>query len=237
MNYGPYTGVCPVCGKWFLTMWQEHWIHRRGDTFYCCEDCYLIDLKRDLKAMQEARQRRKDEKKVGARKITLEMKKKAVEIAISGGNPLDYLKSVGCKKPDGYWYTIKADLKKADPETYAKIPDYRGKTRKKEGTDTTQVDLVYDPEIAEEYRREQEQKKANEQARTEAEIQLKEAEPEIWRTTAIRNERLGEFYYDMKYKTIDWRHPAGRLISLPPEDFAQLADMIPQIMHVLGVDS
>lgn len=130
MNYGPYTGVCPVCGKWFLTMWQEHWIHRRGDTFYCCEDCYLIDLKRDLKAMQEARQRRKDEKKVGARKITLEMKKKAVEIAISGGNPLDYLKSVGCKKPDGYWYTIKADLKKTDPETYAKIPDYRGKTRK-----------------------------------------------------------------------------------------------------------
>ena len=99
------------------------------------------------------------------------------------------------------------------------------------------VELVCDPSIAEEYKREQAQKEANAKAAEEAESGLKYGPPEIWQTAAIRNEKLGEFYYDMKYRTIDWRHPSGDEISLPPEDFAALADMIPQILHVLGVET
>ena len=62
-----------------------------------------------------------------ARKITLEQKKKVVQIAIEGGDPLEYLRQHGSKNPTGLWWTIKNDLKAADPELYAKIPRLDGK--------------------------------------------------------------------------------------------------------------
>lgn len=62
-----------------------------------------------------------------ARKITLEQKKKVVQIAIEGGDPLEYLRQLGSKNPSGLWWTIKNDLKAADPELYAKIPRLDGK--------------------------------------------------------------------------------------------------------------
>lgn len=57
-----------------------------------------------------------------SRKITLEQKKKAVQIAIDGGDVLEYLRQLGSKNPSGLWWTIKNDVKAADPELYAKIP-------------------------------------------------------------------------------------------------------------------
>ncbi|MBQ1789776.1 MAG: MoaD/ThiS family protein [Oscillospiraceae bacterium] len=83
---------------------------------------------KDMNAINEAVKRRKA---LAMAKISLEQKKKAVEIAVSGGNPLEYLKKCGSSRPDGLWYTIKENLKKVDPDTYAKLPDYRGKTRSK----------------------------------------------------------------------------------------------------------
>ena len=62
-----------------------------------------------------------------ARKITLEQKKKTVQIAIEGGDPLEYLRQHGSKNPSGLWWTIKNDVKAADPELYAKIPRLDGK--------------------------------------------------------------------------------------------------------------
>ena len=52
------------------------------------------------------------------RKVTLEQKKKAVDIAMSGGDPLAYLKEIGSKQPSALWYAIKKALKEADPEKY-----------------------------------------------------------------------------------------------------------------------
>lgn len=109
------------------------------------------------------------------------------------------------------------------------------------------VKLVYDPTIAEEYRREQAQKEANEREKTETikkikdlpQIKVPEHEQDrrnLWTTTAIRNEYLGVFYYDRKYNTVDWRHPAGEEISLPPADWNLLANALPEIMRTLGVD-
>ena len=66
-----------------------------------------------------------------ARKLTLEQKKKAVQIAIDGGNPVDYLKECGSDAPDKTWWFIKNKLKDADPELYAQIPDRRGNKRAK----------------------------------------------------------------------------------------------------------
>ena len=70
-----------------------------------------------------------------AHKITLEQKKKAVQIAIDGGSPIDFLGMCGSKNPVNLWSTIKASLKQADPELYAKIPDQRKNGAKKRNED------------------------------------------------------------------------------------------------------
>ena len=70
------------------------------------------------------------------------------------------------------WSCIREyDRKEAEKMAYSKIKKDgtpAKPTGKKKPAEMPKVELVYDPEIAEEYRREQEQKKANEQARAEA---------------------------------------------------------------------
>ena len=62
----------------------------------------------------------------------------------------------------------------------------------------------------------------------------KQAE-ENGRVTAIRYPEIGEFYYDMKYKTIDWRSEFGEEISMMPEHWEMLVKIIPKMMKRLGV--
>ena len=54
--------------------------------------------------------------------------------------------------------------------------------------------------------------------------------------TAIRVQGLGEFYYDKKFRTIDWRSGTGEEISLTPVDWAVLANRIPQMLQMLCAD-
>lgn len=57
------------------------------------------------------------------KRMTLEFKKKVVEFAISGGDPLEKIRAAGIKNAGPAWYTIKKNLKETDPELYAKIPE------------------------------------------------------------------------------------------------------------------
>ena len=119
----------------------------------------------------------------------------------------------------------------------------------------TKVELVYDPSIAEEYRREQEAKKgaelkvnlsinAEDLCKIDEEQHIVPAQvvnvirgmeaPGIT-VTAIRTE-LGEFYFDKKYGTIDWRSDEGEEISLLPQEWERLREEIPRMMRILGVD-
>ena len=94
--------------------------------------------------------------------------------------------------------------------------------RTQSGEARENVGLVWDESVAEEYRREQAQKATGER--------------DLWKTAAVRNSTMGTFYYDEKYRTVDWRSPYGEEISLPPEDWKWLADHIGMILHALGVD-
>ena len=55
------------------------------------------------------------------RKLTLENKKKAVEIALGSGNYLDYLKECGVANPSASWVYIKKCLQEKEPEQYAQL--------------------------------------------------------------------------------------------------------------------
>lgn len=141
---------CPVCGKLTAIYWPEFWVYRRKDTFYCSENCMIVDEVRDLKLMnQVARERRlrKEATKMANHKLTLEQKKKAVEIAAQGGNPTEYLKKCGAKNPYAAWDYIKKTLAMKDPvlaekvdkvptlvggSEWAKLPDVIGEVEKVE---------------------------------------------------------------------------------------------------------
>jgi len=116
---------CPVCGKRHVIMWPDMYVYRRGPTYYCSEDCMIVAATKDQKMIKMIAHMRAKKGSKNMMKITLEQKKKAVEIALSGKNPLKYLKECGIKAPDKTWYAIKAALKEKDPELYARIPDFR----------------------------------------------------------------------------------------------------------------
>ena len=120
-----FMNSCPVCGKRHVIMWPDMYVCRRGPTYYCSEDCMFVDATKDMKLIKMLAHVRAKKGSKNMMKITLEQKKKAVEIALSGKNPLNYLKECGIKAPDKTWYAIKAALKEKDQELYARIPDFR----------------------------------------------------------------------------------------------------------------
>ena len=120
---------CPVCGKRFTVMWPHQWAFKRGKPnpkFYCSWKC--------LRTLDKENG---DDKPVKHAKVALEDKKKAVEIALAGGDPLKYLKDHGAGNAWSMWYGIKENLKVREPETYRKLPDLRlkGNSRKKPETE------------------------------------------------------------------------------------------------------
>lgn len=54
--------------------------------------------------------------------------------------------------------------------------------------------------------------------------------------SAIRNS-LGEFYFDKKYSVVDWRTIEGEEVSLSPAAWRELAEVVPDVLTVLGVGS
>ena len=121
--------LCPVCGKRFTVMWPHQWAFKRGkpnQKFYCSWKC--------LRTLDKENG---DDKPVKHAKVALEDKKKAVEIALAGGDPLKYLKDHGAGNAWSMWYAIKENLKIRQPETYRKLPDLRlkGNSRKKPETE------------------------------------------------------------------------------------------------------
>ena len=49
-------------------------------------------------------------------------------------------------------------------------------------------------------------------------------------------ENFGEFYYDQKFNSIDWRTEEGDEISLPPIGWKNLMQEMPDILKALGVN-
>ena len=59
--------------------------------------------------------------KMSQNKLTREQKGKAVDIAIQGGDPLEYLKKCGAKNPTAAWWYIRKTLKEANQNKYLEL--------------------------------------------------------------------------------------------------------------------
>lgn len=232
----PEVRKCRNCGRAFGMLHPTRWAYKRPKgaryEYFCSWGCLRADEKKGSEEMR------------GEITIKPEQKARALEMAMAGESPLPYLKECGAANPSATWNYIRNCAVRDDPMKYeGKLPATFGHKKKEE----PEVELVYDPTIAEEYRREQAQKEANERVKAETikkvmdlpaikATEHKQDRRNLWTTTAIRNDYLGVFYYDRKYNTVDWRHPAGEEISLPPADWNLLANALPEIMRTLGVD-
>ena len=217
---------CAICGKEFDALWPDLYRYKRGGTFLCSWSC--------LRKYDE-------EKGSGNMTLTDKQKRMACEMALEGKNPLQYLKEIGVKNSTVGWTTC-LNWAKKNMADFEKLPKRFGQQTK----EAPKVELVYDESIAEEYRREQEEKKA-EQAVEMAPppeivenievVQIINGMPaDDVLVTAIRMGSLGEFYFDRKYRTIDWRSGDGEEVSLMPEEWRRLAEAIPRMMQILGVE-
>ena len=202
--------ACPVCGNNFSVLYPDLWRYKYNSGkkifFYCSYSC-----KREA-------EKERDEMK----KLTLEQKKKAVQIAVDGGNPLGFLEDLGIKNSAEAWSKIKAHLKEFDPDTYAQLP--KRLPQREQKAEAPKVVLVEDPSIAEEYRAEQAEKR-----------KITRAKRDGFKVTAIEN-TLGEFYFDRKHNKLDWRAPGGEEVSMDPKCWFDLYMAIPDVMGILGVE-
>ena len=71
--------------------------------------------------------------KMSNHKLTREQKEKAVNIAIQGGDPLEYLKKCGAKNPSAAWWYIKKTLAEKNPKLLEQIPEKIGTVLNEKG--------------------------------------------------------------------------------------------------------
>lgn len=219
------TRRCGECGKDFAVLYPHLWRYRRGRAYFCSWKCLRIfDGKEDEKNMKEA-------KKTRVFRDQIETGRQLADAVERGEDPIEFLKGMGYGNPVHAFSNIIKKLREQAPEVAARIPARSGgKKPGRKPEEKPKVELVYDESIAEEYRREQAEKAKQPEPEPERD------ERDIWSTAAVRNRKMGTFYYDEKYRTVDWRHPYGEEISLPPEDWKWLGDHIGMILHTLGVD-
>lgn len=236
--------ICPVCGRVKCIHWPEHWVYRRGGTYYCGEQCMDTDLYRDMQLLNEVKRRRKG-MTLMSQKITLEMKKKAVKIAISGKSPLPYLKNCGSTAPDKTWYAIKAVLKEKDPETYAKIPDFRQKPK------TAAEAMANMKDAADTFFSQCEEMGLNlgkdatpkpisggEWKRMETPEAPKRA-PLVYdgyTVCCIESKTFGRFYWDRDHNHLDWTTAEGEEVSFTPTGWKKFLEELPKVAEILGVE-
>ena len=122
---------CTVCGKITAIPYPQFYVYRRGDHWFCSDNCMNVWQTQETRRLAGFISRHYENKEDGMKNkvITLEQKKQAVEIAISGGDPVDYLKKCGSKNASAHWFYIRKVLKEKDPEKYAKLPGADGKLK------------------------------------------------------------------------------------------------------------
>ena len=233
------TKICNTCGREISILHPDHWAYKRKlgnvNIFWCSWSC-----------LREAEK----EGKFSMKKLTLDNKKHAVKIAMDGGNPLEYIRMCGISNAADCWSKIKADLKEKDPDTWEKLPKRLPNPvmdKKKEKAEEAPADEVTKAAM-------QHPERPIVSPISPVVVEIPEAPKDVcvlamkpmpavksvkhtdFEISAIRNS-LGEFYFDKKYNAVDWRTIEGEEVSLSPAAWRELAEVVPDVLTVLGVGS
>lgn len=206
---------CVFCREEFEVLYPELWAYRLpgSNSFFCSWRCLRADEKRG-----------RDKKMSGMKKmITPEMEKKAVQIAIDGGDPRPYLRDeCGSRNPVAMWGHIRAKVRDQDPETFLKLPGSLKSAR---------TEAKAEPKA--------EPKEAKSEPADAGKLP-KITKPVSYaglEVSAVRDPNLGEFYRDHDHNCVDWRTGMGEEVRLSVEGWKIMAERLAKILQVLGVSA
>lgn len=188
------------------------------------------------------------------RKITLEQKKKAVDIAIAGGNPIPFLQECGSKAPDKMWWFIKNTLKQKNPGLYAKIPDLRETAKEEKHMEMAPVpqpavNLTINHQDLEELEKDDlfmpsddrmiEAAKENIREIMEKLPERKTTSPvncDGFEVMALRSPATGfRFEVDLRYGLMTWRTIEGDEVTKTAEEWHEMADELLKVLQIFGI--
>ena len=228
---------CPVCGKLTCIHWPEHWIHRRGATYYCSDNCLQVDLVKDTKLLNSSLKRRKSKVKAI---VNEEQRKHAVEIALSGGDPRPFLSDCGSKNPEKLWSYIKTCLRKTDPVTYDKLPvRIHGA---KPGPKTAGDAMNAMKEAADNFFDECDRMLGKDTGGELAQIETPEAPKRAplqydgYTVCCIENKTFGRFFWDRDHNRLYWTTAEGEEIGFAPYGWKMFLEELPKVAAILGVE-
>ena len=189
---------CPVCGKMFDVLYPQLWRYRRDGRYICSFSCVrLID---------------KGETKM--EKFTKEQRAEAIRIALEGGNPKEYLRSIGSTSPDNLWYYMKGQLRKNDPETWEQLAKVTGAKKPAENAPVLKVDGAL-------------------QIRTKAPEKVTVQPDDGFRICGVRGQ-LGSWHFEGK--VMDYSGINGDELYMPVEDWKLFLKELRKAAAMLGVD-
>ena len=209
---------CGICGKEFDMLWPGLWVYRRERNVFCSWGCMRKFDGKEAEKMERKRT-----------VITDGNRMEAIRIAKDGGNPREYLKGLGLKNPSIAWKGIlwwaEKNLGAEEMEELNRaLEPEEEPERAEESEGVKRVELVYDPSIEEEYRREQAEKDAEEPEGTEG----------TWyKMRVISSKKTGARYeFDPEYG-LSMKLGQDEII-LQPKGWELLLNEIPKAMKELG---
>lgn len=178
-------------------------------------------------------------------RITLEQKKKAVQIGIDGGDVIGFLKKCGSKNPSAHWCVIKKNLKDADPEAWAKLEASAQKDSVQTDTPVTccAPSTLEGVEVPDEVPEEKAEIPAKEPMTTEEAFNavgdaLKKITKPVnydgFNVMSLESRSTG-FKYMSEHGVMVWTHPGMNEISMTAEAWRALVDEIPRVLNIFGI--
>lgn len=192
--------------------------------------------------------------KVSNHKLTREQKGKAVDIAIQGGDFMDYLRKCGSKNPSAAWFYIRKTLKEANPNKYLELINLLSHPEKKEpekgqlaevaeklppeaAAEVPEADplagfVAYDPGAPEGDKTAYQRIKVTEKEAPCMTLHNPQKENKMEYTVMSIKTKAGTFSIDEEER-ISWRGGKS-CTTMKKEDWEELADILPEVLEILG---
>lgn len=168
--------------------------------------------------------------------MTDEVRAEAIRIALTGGDPAEYLKTVGFKNPRDTWAKLKHRLSVEDPETFAEIPA----KREPRTAGTAAQDEPQEASAVPDGENSHDGSGSGRSGQNGPENEGRITKPLCYMgfaVTGVESEDMGRFYYDKKHGLIDWESPDQLdSVSLSVDLIRKLLRGVPDVLRILGVD-
>lgn len=237
--------TCPVCGKGFDILWPHLWAYKEGKRYLCTWKCL-----RQLRKEEEGMERTMYKSRLN---LTDEQKEKAVDIALKGGNPLPFLKECGAKNPSTTWAGVRNWASKLDWDTdvMSSLPESFGHKKRTLGDAMDGM-----KEAADEFFEKcagmglnglQAETPETPTIRLDGALNIETPEGEYairpgkitkpdlnYRIRSVETD-LGVYSADSEYFEFKSKRNKNDAIEMELDDFIRLAEELPKVMRILGV--